>query len=572
MIHRFREVWLVDFEFHSLPGETPTVVCLVAQEFHTGRVIKLWANELDKWDMPPYAIDPDSVLVAYFATAEMSCHLALGWQLPSNLLDLYVEFKNVTNGLDLPTGRSLLGALQYFGLASIDRLEKEEMRELIMTGGPWSEAQKAMILDYCETDVVALGKLLPKLLPLIGLPYALLRGEYIKSLATTEYRGTPVDLPLLTLMRDNWGSIKTELIAQVDRYYGVYDRGTFKSDRFVKWVDLNGIPWPLLPSGSLDLKRETFKDVNDRFPEIGLLHELRITLSQMRLVNVEVGQDGRNRCLLSPFSARTSRNQPSTNKYIFGPAKWLRHLIKPSEGMGLAYIDWSQQEFGIAAALSGDPVMKAAYHSGDPYLTFAKQAQAVPGNATKDSHPFERSRFKSCALAVQYGMGADSLALRIGQPRPYAEELLLLHKRTYKGFWTWQQGVLDYAMLRGELYSTFGWKIHVTATPNLRSLGNYPMQTNGAEMLRLFCCMATREGIRICAPVHDAVLIEAPLEILDHHVTRAQELMSDASAVVLDGFRLGSDVKIIRYPDRYTDERGADMWSMINAILRNFFG
>ncbi len=31
-------------------------------------------------------------------------------------------------------------------------------------------------------------------------------------------------------------------------------------------------------------------------------------------------------------------------------------------GFGVAYIDWSQQEIGIAAALSEDKAMQAAYH------------------------------------------------------------------------------------------------------------------------------------------------------------------------------------------------------------------
>ena len=38
------------------------------------------------------------------------------------------------------------------------------------------------------------------------------------------------------------------------------------------------------------------------------------------------------------------------------------------------------------------------------------------------------------------------------------------------------------------------------------------MQANGAEMLRLACCFATERGVRVCAPVHDAILIEAPGE------------------------------------------------------------
>ena len=80
----------------------------------------------------------------------------------------------------------------------------------------------------------------------------------------------------------------------------------------------------------------------------------------------------------SAFRSRTGRNQPSNSKFIFGPSVWLRGLIKPPPGHGVAYVDWRQQEFGIAAALSGDAAMQAAYLSGDPYLAFAKQAGAVP--------------------------------------------------------------------------------------------------------------------------------------------------------------------------------------------------
>ena len=159
-------------------------------------------------------------------------------------------------------------------------------------------------------------------------------------------------------------------------------------------------------------------------PELAPLRELRVSLSLLRLSDLAIGPDGRNRCLLSAFQARTGRNQPSTSKFIFGPAVWLRSLIKPTPGHALAYIDWSQQEFGIAAALSGDTAMLAAYQSGDPYLTFAKQAGAARPTATKQTHQAIREHFKACALAVQYGMEEESLGQRIGQSPARARELL----------------------------------------------------------------------------------------------------------------------------------------------------
>ena len=166
--------------------------------------------------------------------------------------------------------------------------------------------------------------------------------------------------------------------------------------------------------------------------------------------------------------------------------------------------------------------MMAAYASGDPYLAFATQAGAVPASATRQTHPAIREQFKACALAVQYGMGDVSLGHRVGQPPSQARELLTLHRRTYRTFWDWSDACLDYAHLHGSLYTTFGWTLHLGPQVNPRSLRNFPMQANGAEMLRLACCFATERGIRVCAPVHDALLIEAPLDDLESAVVATQ--------------------------------------------------
>lgn len=235
----------------------------------------------------------------------------------------------------------------------------------------------------------------------------------------------------------------------------------------------------------------------------------------------------------------------------------------------MAYIDWSQQEFGIAAALSGDQKMQAAYLSGDPYLTFAKQAGAVPEGATKQSHPRQREQFKTCVLAVQYGMGEYSLAQKLGDSPARARELLKLHRQTYPVYWQWSQAAVDHAMLHGQLHSVFGWQIHVTDRSNPRSLANFPMQANGAEMLRLACCYATERGIQVCAPVHDALLIEGPTASIEKVVRETQAAMSQASRDVLDGFELRSDVEIVSSPNRYMDPRGSEMWKTVLSILTN---
>ena len=207
------------------------------------------------------------------------------------------------------------------------------MRDLVLSGGPWDAAEREAILDYCESDVVALAKLLPAMDASIDLPRALLRGRYMKAAARIETRrgphrpahaGAPASsggTTFRTASSPPWMPTTASTRAGASASTG--SRITWRRQ---------GIAWPLLPSGRLELDDDTFRDMAKAHPELASLRELRVTLGQMRLSELAVGGDGRNRCLLSAFRARTGRNQPSNTKFIFGPAVWLRGLIRPRPG------------------------------------------------------------------------------------------------------------------------------------------------------------------------------------------------------------------------------------------------
>ena len=537
----------------------------MAKDLCTGQTCRLFRGEFD--GAPPFPIGRDALFIAYYASAELGCFKALGWPMPANVLDLFVEFRNRANGLTPPAGFSLIGALAYFGLDSIGATEKDDMRTLVLGGGPWSDGERAAISEYCASDVAALERLLPAMLPQIDRPRALLRGRYMKAAAAMEWNGVPIDTNTLALLRAKWTEIQNELIADIDADYGVFDGRTFKAERWEQYLVAHGIPWPRLESGRLDLSDGAFRQMAKAHPRVSPMRELRGALSDLRLNDLQVGQDGRNRTILSAFRSRTGRNQPGSTKYIFGPSVWLRSLIKPPPGYGVAYIDWSQQEFGIAAALSEDTAMMAAYESGDPYLAFAQQAGAVPADATKASHGPTRELFKQCVLAVQYGMEYESLAARIGQPTLVARDLLQAHRETYRKFWCWSDAVVDHAMIHNSLHTVFGWQLQIGEQSNPRSLRNYPMQSNGAEMLRLACCLATERGIEVCAPVHDAVMVCGPVERLEHDIEGMRAVMAEASKIILNGFELRTDVHRTLYPHRYHDARGTVMWNRVMELI-----
>ena len=565
MLRAFREVVVVDFEFTAFPGERPDPVCLVAHELRSGRQFRIWRDEMGPG--PPYATGPDVLFVAYYASAELGCYRVLNWPMPPRVLDLFTEFRNIANGLSTPSGFGLLGALAYFGLDGLGAVEKKEMQQAIGAGAWEGKFSRQEILSYCQSDVVALARLLSAMLPKIDLPRALLRGRYMAAVSAMEFNGVPIDVKTLMQLRIGWANIQDQLIAAIDVDYGVFEGRTFKADRFARWLAANNIPWPLLESGELALDRETFRQRAKVYPSVAPLRELRASLSELRLNNLAVGHDGRNRTMLSAFGARSGRNTPSNSRYVFGLAVWIRGLIQAPAGCAIVYLDWRQQEFGIAAALSGDTAMQAAYLSTDPYLTFAKQAGAVPTNATKQTHGTQRELFKTCVLALQYGMEAEALAARIGQPVIVARDLLWAHRETYRTFWRWSDAALDHAMLTGSLHTVYGWTIHIGEKPNPRSLRNFPMQANGAEMLRIACCLATERGIEVCAPIHDAVLICAPLDRLDADIAAMRKAMAEAACAVLAGFELGTDANIVCWPERYMDSRGAVMWQRVMKLI-----
>jgi DNA polymerase-1 len=577
----FEDIIFWDFEFISKPGERPDVVCLAWHCVSTGQTHRLWRDQLT--DQPPFRIDDTVLCVCFVGNAELCCHLALGWPLPANVLDLSAEFRCITNGRTVLAGKGLLGALAYYGFDSIDSKRKDAMRDRIIKGWPFSEKERNDILLYCASDVDAMVRLLPKMLPGIELDIALHRGEFVAVSARMEHRGVPIDMEIFPPLTDKhaWRYVRDAMVPVIDAQYGVYVKGPdgkwhFSMEKFEAYLERERIVgWPRLETGKLNMKRKTFEDMTKGHPQLESLRQLRHARDKMRKIKLAVGADGRNRTVLWPFKAKTSRTQPKAAQWIFSPAVWLRSLIKPGPGRALAYFDFSAMEFGMAACLSGDSVMLDFYRSGDPYLSFCKRVGKAPATATKKTPGMGalRDRYKSGLLAIQYGVQAETLAARLGISTFEAQEMLAQHHELFAVYWRWAADWLAHTLDTGVLWTPMGWFCRTGITEfNERSIINLPVQGAGADILRIACIWATRHGLELCAPVHDAILIEAPIERIDADVALLQEIMRRASRLVLTpsggpAFELGTDAKIIHYPDRYTDSRGDEIWARVLTLL-----
>jgi hypothetical protein len=573
----FREIVALDTEFRSRPGDRPEPVALVATMLRSKRVARYFEDELRVLRVSPLPDGPDVLYITFTAPAEWSVYLALGWSLPRNVVDLLPEFRLKVNWALpkaarvklLPHGTSLVGAMAYHSLPFMSGSEKDIERDLILRGGPWSPDERDRILNYCERDVDATARLFERMRPAIDLERALVRGWYTKSVGRMEHIGIPLDVPMFDHLRANLDQLSQEYIAGLDPSIDVYEGSHFRETLFLDWLARRGYRWPRTATGKPALDDSTLDRMVTVYPEVRPLRDLRKALGEFRSVRaLPIGRDGRNRASLWPFSSSTGRNLPSGREFIFNLASWVRGLIRPEPGRALAYLDYRSQEFAIAAYLSGDPRMIATYESGrDPYLELGRLIGMVPADATKNSHPEARKVLKSVVLGTQYGQGAVGLACRIGWPVPRARRLLDEMWATYPRLRQWLDGAVDCAMLRGRLHTCFGWEVLTHPETKSTSLMNFPVQAHAAEMLRWACALATDRGLLVNCPVHDALLVEGPLDDVEGFVAAARLAMGDAGAIVLDGPRLGTDPKVIRWPDRFRDDDGWNTWSRITEMV-----
>jgi hypothetical protein len=582
----FAEIWIVDTEFypgHGLAnggrrGDLPSPLCLVAYEMRSGREVRLWQDELGPY--PPYRLDKDVLFVAYANAAEYGVHLALGWELPASAIDCLVEFKHLTNDAgvragDRPKGfYSLPGAVKYFGGDALAMAEKDAWRDRIMQGSPFTNEERAGILDYCAGDVTMLARVFPRILSSIrSLPHALQRSKFVAATALHEHRGIPVDHQELTKTNDLWQDIKTDIVRVRDAPYGCYEidsDGTahFRNRLLEQCLRRHGITsWPRLPSGELDVKKKTFANMAKVHPVLNNLAELQSTISKFRLSDLEIGNDGRNRTPLWAFGTKTGRNAPSGTGYLFGPAKWIRGFISPPPGRALIHRDYSQQEVVVAAVLSGDPALLAACASGDVYLGIAKQLGHAPPDATSETHADVRNTFKAVVLGIQYGMGARTMGEQLGISRYEANELVCRLRARYPKYMDFVQATLCMASLNLEIHNCFGWYMRCPSGKAVGTIRNFPIQSTAAEILHVLCVLAERRGITIIATVHDAVMAECAAEDVDHVKVELDRCMRDAAAVVLRGHELKSDCQPILPGGHYYDKRGEEMFQTVKRLI-----
>jgi DNA polymerase I len=364
--------------------------------------------------------------------------------------------------------------------------------------------------------------------------------------------------------------IRCELVHEKDQTYHCYEiengKPHWRSHLFADYIKRHRMAWPTYPNGKLDEREQTFRDMAGRYPQVETLRDLRYTLSKLRLNDLSIGRDGRNRTLLGPYGTKTARNAPSTTKFIFGPAKWLRFLITPPPGRVLIHRDYAQQEVRIAAVLSGDRALLEACETGDVYLSMAAQLGFIRGGMSQAEVDAVRAQFKIVVLAIMYGLGPWALAMQTGVSFFEACEILSRLRARFRVFEEYAQNVVDHAGMNLEISTQFGWVMQCPPGIKPNTVRNFPVQSAASEVLHVACALADRRGVAVVAPVHDALLAECPVDQAEETSVALDKVMRDAARVVLRGYELPTDGRIYRPGEHFYEKRGAEMWDAIQRL------
>jgi hypothetical protein len=600
MIYR---IVVCDFEFAENEFGFPVIRCVAFHDLTTGEQGTLWVDVLAS--VPP-VFTGDYVMVAFAAKAELSCFQALGWPFPSQVLDLFFLYKRVINGDPANKGSGLFPALASYGIHyGYTETQKHQLQRLASDlNHQYTEKEKADLQAYCYEDVRATAELYFAMVE-EGLPLnAYHWGEYAKAQTVMELEGLPVNRAKYECIRDNKEQLQRDVIDQLladPRYEGIYRAHSFNIKGFEEFLNREGIAWPRLSSGQLDVREETIKAGAEIEPALAAIHETRKVLSALRGLSEPLCTDDCLRCYTSPFHTATGRNNPSSKVFIPGMARAFRQLLEPPEGEALLYLDFGQQEILIGAALSGDQNLLATYAAKDPYVKFGHDSRVLKPHETKETAPAKRDACKVFMLAVSYGMQTATLAKKINADVPgmnmtefEASDLIYKHKRLYEVYWNWVGAYVEEALIAGVAYTASGWAMHImpkrnpkhlnwTPEINLRAIGNFPVQGTGSDILRATCINLYRAGIRVAAPVHDAVFVRCKLDEIEKVEAETKQIMIDSAEEVLQcGEPIRVDCQAMAYPEFYPADlegkngkkpaSGAKLWLLIQEKYFRQFG
>lgn len=347
---------------------------------------------------------------------------------------------------------------------------------------------------------------------------------------------------------------------QLDQYPDV----NWKSPKQVAELLYDKLKLPIhhhTDSGAPSTDDESLQFLESKHPLPAALREFRTVVKlqdQYAQGMVEhIRDDGRihpNIKLDGARSGRTSCTDPNLQNIPRAQTvegKMARDCFIAPAGKVLIELDYSQLELRIAAALSGDPDMKAIFDEGVDYHRrtaelISQVAWGISPSQVTDQH---RSWAKGVNFGILYGKTANSLAAEWGVSRAKAQAVMDAIMGQFKQLTKWCDEQLRFARRNGCIWTWWDgergrrrplWPIGDSGEENSgrritaeNGAVNTPIQGTASE----FCIASLAEcvdwieedgledDVKLVLTVHDSIMFEASEHLVDEVIHTGKAIM-----------------------------------------------
>ena len=322
-------------------------------------------------------------------------------------------------------------------------------------------------------------------------------------LADMESEGVAIDVPYLKNMQEELGAQLTALETEVAEVAGQkFNLNAPQQLAKVLFEDLR-LPVGRRTKTGYSTDADTLEALREKHPIVGLILEHR-QLSKLKSTYVDAlpqlvdPTSGRVHTSFGQASTATGRLSSSNPNLMNIPIRTelgqrIRRAFKSSRpGHVMISADYSQIELRIAAHLSGDPKMLAAFAAGQDIHTAT--AAAVFKVPIESVDPNQRRLAKVANFGSIYGQGEYGLSQQLGISGDVARDFLAQYWSTYAKLREYLDSVRVKAREEGFVVSATGRR---RAIPDLRSPNyqlrsaaermaiNFPMQSLAADIIKI---------------------------------------------------------------------------------------
>lgn len=310
--------------------------------------------------------------------------------------------------------------------------------------------------------------------------------------------------------------------------------------KFEKWTaptDRNPKGMPVLDKNTIPVLADKYQDgvVGWAFAlmlEVSKLSNLVANLKKMLSCVDANGMVHPTYKILQAVTGRMSATNPAIQTLKKKDTR-LRQCFISREGFVLVSADFAQVEIRIAAGVSKDPNLTEAILGGLDLHDYTAELIFGPGFTET-----QRQLCKTINFAVQYGAGAEKIALQTGVSVAVAKDAIKRWRKAYPQLARYLREIQYESVVVND------WGRRTPRDPKRAyANGNYMIQGSGRDILADAILELDRRGWadNIWAVIHDEIVLEVPISVAELSSLHLEESMT----MTYRGIPIVADAEVI---------------------------